>query len=69
MQHLLLRPVRVQPQSGETGTIYHHRGAQILADPAKAMVDTMFPVFPRIWVSTVDLGTQSSILLSGGGGR
>ena len=28
-----------------------------------------FPVFSRIWVSTVDLGTQSSILLSGGGGR
>ena len=28
-----------------------------------------FPLFSRIWVSTVDLGTQSSILLSGGGGR
>ena len=27
------------------------------------------PVFSRIWVSTVDLGSQSSILLSGGGGR
>ena len=26
------------------------------------------PVFSRIWVSTVDFGTQSSILLSGGGG-
>ena len=28
-----------------------------------------FPVFSRIWVSTGDLGTQSSILLSGAGGR
>ena len=28
-----------------------------------------FPVFSRIRVSTVDLATQSSILLSGGGGR
>ena len=28
-----------------------------------------FSVFPRIWVSTVDLATQSSILLSGSGGR
>ena len=28
-----------------------------------------FPVFSRIWVSTVDFQAQSSILLSGGGGR
>ena len=28
-----------------------------------------FPVSSRIWVSTVDLATQSLILLSGGGGR
>ena len=28
-----------------------------------------FPLFSRIWVSTVYLGTQSSILLSSGGGR
>ena len=28
-----------------------------------------FSYVSRIWVSTVELGTQSSILLSGGGGR
>ena len=28
-----------------------------------------FPVFARTWVSSVDLATQSSILLSGSGGR
>ena len=27
-------------------TIYHHRGAQTLADPAKAMVDMIFLCFP-----------------------
>ena len=27
-------------------TIYHHRRAQILADPAKAMVDMIFLCFP-----------------------
>ena len=32
------------------------RGAQILADPTKAMVDMLFLFFSRIWASTVDLG-------------
>ena len=42
---------------------------QILADPGEAMVDMILLCVSRIRVSTVDLGTQSSILLSGGSGR
>ena len=35
----------------------------------KSCLQICFLFFSRIWVSTVDLATQSSILLSGGGGR
>ena len=40
----------------------------IFPDLAKAVVDTIFAVFSRIWISTVDAETQSSISLLGGGG-
>ena len=29
-------------------TIYHHRGTQSLADPARAMVDMLFLCFPGL---------------------
>ena len=49
--------------------IYHHHGASIFGRSREGYGRYDFPVFSRIWVSTVELVTQSSILLSGGGGR
>ena len=54
---------------GDFRTIYHHRAGPNFGQSREGYGRYDFPVFSRISVSTVDLGTQSSILLSGGGGR
>ena len=50
-------------------TIHHHHGASTFGRSREGYGRYDFPVFSRMWVSTVELVTQSSTLLSGGGGR
>ena len=49
--------------------VQHHCVAQLLVQLAKVMVDMIMLCFQGSGVSTVDVGTHSTILVMGGGGR
>ena len=56
-------------RAGKTELSTTTGSAAILADPAKAMVDMIFLCSVGFGYLSVNVETQSSILLSGGGGR